>query len=120
MTRSLSAFVCNLSAVSQIVCIRDRKSICLLLQLSDYLLIISRVRGIDSMGESKSKYSGQKWTVQLTTELADKAELARRFSGLSRQELLEAALDEYISAHLNDWQASLQQLVASDNKAAKK
>ena len=72
------------------------------------------------MGESKSKYSGQKWTVQLTTELADKAELARRFSGLSRQELLEAALDEYISAHLNDWQASLQKkLVAPDNTAKK-
>lgn len=72
------------------------------------------------MGESKSKYSGQKWTVQLTTELADKAELARRFSGFSRQELLEAALDEYIDANLSDWQANVQQLAASGNNTAKK
>ena len=99
---------------------RSRKFICLLLKLSDYLLIISRIRGIDNMGESKSRYSGQKWTVQLTQELADKAELARRFSGLSRQELLEAALSEYIGAHMSDWQASVQSLVAPDDKPAKK
>ena len=71
------------------------------------------------MGESKTKYSGQKWTVQLTKELADKAELARRLSGLNRQELLENALSEYISAHLSDWTADFQSLTASDKPAKK-
>lgn len=70
------------------------------------------------MGESTTRYSGVKWTVQLPRELADKAELARRLSGLSRQELLEAALSEYVDANMSDWQSSLKKLVAADDKPA--
>lgn len=72
------------------------------------------------MGESTTKYSGLKWTVQLTAELAQSAERARRMSGQSRQELLSAALAEYIERHQSEWLAEFQaQFAASDVEPVK-
>ena len=71
------------------------------------------------MGESATRYSGVKWTVQLPQELAGKAELARRLSGLNRQELLEAYLTAFINANMDHWTQSVQSLVGSTTPSAK-
>ena len=63
------------------------------------------------MGESQSRYCGVKWTVQFPKELADKAEIARRLTGKSRQELLQAALEEYVTAHADEWRNEFQSAV---------
>lgn len=55
------------------------------------------------MGESSAKYSGVKWTLQLTNEQAAAAERARRLTGFNRQELLSKALTEYIARHRDEW-----------------
>ena len=72
------------------------------------------------MGESTTRYSGLKWTVQLTQAQADAAERARRLTGFNRQELLSKALDEFISRHQSEWLAEFQaQFSAPDVEPAK-
>lgn len=55
------------------------------------------------MGESTTKYSGLKWSIQLTQAQADAAERARRLTGFNRQELLSKAIDEFIANHEAEW-----------------
>ena len=76
------------------------------------------------MGESTTKYSGLKWTVQLTKEQADAAERARRLTGYNRQELLSKALDEFIANHVDEWMSEFRRqfdaLADEPAKSAKK
>lgn len=73
------------------------------------------------MGESTTRYTGQKWSIQLTPELANAAERARRLTGFNRQELLSNALAEYISAHESEWRKEFEaEFAAPDDKPASK
>ena len=70
------------------------------------------------MGETKNTYSGQKWTLQLTKKQADNAERFRRISGQNRQEILSAALDEYIERHEKECLNEIQKLMNPQQKGA--
>lgn len=76
------------------------------------------------MGESTTKYSGLKWSIQLTQEQAAAAERARRLTGYNRQELLSRALDEFIANHADEWltafKAQFDALADEPAKSAKK
>lgn len=72
------------------------------------------------MGETTTRYSGQKWSVQLTPALADAAERARRLTGYNRQELLSAALEEFIERHQAEWLKDFQAKFTVDTASAKK
>ena len=73
------------------------------------------------MGESTTRYSGLKWTVQLTQAQADAAERARRLTGYNRQELLSKALDEFIARHEAEWRKEFEaKFAAPDDKPASK
>lgn len=82
------------------------------------------MEGVIILGESTTRYSGLKWTVQLTQAQADAAERARRLTGFNRQELLSKALDEFISRHQSEWLAEFQKQFAEPDvepvKTAKK
>ena len=77
-------------------------------------------RSVINLGESTTKYSGLKWSIQLTQAQADAAERARRLTGFSRQELLSKALEEFIARHESEWMSEFQkQFAVTDNDAAK-
>lgn len=82
------------------------------------------MKGVIILGESTTRYSGLKWTVQLTQAQADAAERARRLTGYNRQELLSKALDEFIANHGDEWLTAFKKQFDAPNvepaKTAKK
>lgn len=78
------------------------------------------MKGVVILGESTTRYSGLKWSLQLSKAQADAAERARRLTGMSRQELLANALDEFIANHSDEWLSAFKaQFDAPDAESVK-
>lgn len=78
-----------------------------------------KMKGVITLGESTTRYCGQKWSIQLTQTQADAAERARRLTGFNRQELLSRALDEFIANHADEWLTAFKAKFDADAEPAK-